>query len=73
MKEEIYQLIRNDVKLRIKMAVHLGVSDATVYLHAKRKANKLNDYFLVKILMLHTGLKEKEIFEESKLSKLKSL
>lgn len=65
-RDEIYHLIRNDLKLRIKMASHLDVSDATIYLHAKRKAPKLNDYNLVKILMDHTGKSEEEIFEPLK-------
>ncbi len=65
-RDDIYHLIRNDVKLRTKMAAHLEVSDATIYSHAKRKAPKLNDYNLVKILMEHTGKSEKEIFENQK-------
>lgn len=59
----ILHIIRNDVKLRIKMAAHLGVSDSTIYLHAKRNAPKLNDYGLIKIVMEHTGKTEEEIFE----------
>lgn len=62
-RDEIYHLIRNDVKLRMKMANHLEIAESTVYLHAKRKAPKLNDYNLVKILMDHTGKNEEEIFE----------
>jgi hypothetical protein len=65
-KEEIFHLIRNDVKLRIKMAAYSGVSDTTIYLHAKRKAPKLYDYNLVKIVMDHTGKSEEEIFETLK-------
>lgn len=62
-KDEIYHLIRNDVKLRMKMANHLEIAESTIYLHATRKAPKLNDYNLIKILMEHTGKSEDDIFE----------
>lgn len=63
LKNEIYHLIRNDLGLRQKMATYLGVGEATIYGHAVRKAPKLNDFFLVKILMEHTGKTEEEVFE----------
>ena len=63
MKNEIYTIIRNDVTLRRKIAVQLGVGDATVYGHAVRKAPKLNEYPIVRIIMQHTGKKEDEIFD----------
>jgi hypothetical protein len=67
-RDEIYHLIRNDVKLRMKMAEHLGVAESTIYLHAKRKAKKLSDYNLVRILMDHTGKSEEEIFTSETLN-----
>lgn len=67
-KDEIYHLIRNDVELRKKMANHLNVSDATIYLHATRKAPKLKDYNLIKIMMEHTGFDEAGIFKETEIT-----
>lgn len=63
MKNEIYTIIRNDVPLRRKIAVHLDVADSTVYGHAVRKAPKLNEYPIVRIIMDHTGKKEDEVFD----------
>lgn len=62
MKDEIYTIIRNDVPLRKKIAECLDISDQSVYGHAVRKAPKLNEYPVVKIIMEHTGKKEQEIF-----------
>ena len=63
MKNEIYTIIRNDVPLRKKIADHLGVTDSTVYGHAVRKAPKLNEYPIVRIIMEHTRKKEDEVFD----------
>lgn len=68
MKQEIYDIIRNDIPLRKKIAFSLGVENITVYGHAVRKSAKLIEYPIVKIIMDHTGKKENEIFE-NKLSK----
>lgn len=69
-RKEIYHLIRNDIKLRRKIADELGVTDTTVYGHAIREAPKLNGYPVIKIIMTHTGFKEDEIFEAKKLIKV---
>jgi FixJ family two-component response regulator len=71
MRQEIYDIIRNDVPLRKTIADYLGISDNTVYLHATRMAPKLNDFIIVKIIMKHTGKKEKEIFTEETLKFIK--
>lgn len=62
-KDEIYHLIRNDIKLRRKIADSIGVTDTSVYGHAVRKAPKLKDYFVIKTIMDHTGFDEQKIFE----------
>lgn len=62
-RNEIYHLIRNDIKLRREIADSLGVTDTTVYGHAVRKAPKLNDYNVVKTIMNYTGFCEKQVFE----------
>ena len=63
MRNEIYHLIRNDIPLRIKIANLLGITDASVYNSATRKAPRLTEYLVVKIIMKHTGKSEEEIFE----------
>jgi hypothetical protein len=65
-REEIYHLIRNDIKLRRDIADLLCVTDASVYGHAVRKAPKLKEYSVVRTIMIHTGFKENQIFEEEK-------
>lgn len=71
MKHEIYDIIRNNVPLRKSIADYLGVTDATVYGHAVRMAPKLNDFIVVKIIMKHTGKREKEIFTDETLNAIK--
>lgn len=71
MRQEIFDIIRNNVPLRKSIADYLGVTDSTVYGHAVRKAPKLNDFIIVKIIMKHTGKKEKEIFTEETLRAIK--
>jgi len=69
MKNEIYHLIRNDIPLRVKIARFLGITDASVYNSATRKAPRLTEYPVVKIIMEHTGKSEEEIFEKENLKK----
>lgn len=63
MKDEIYTIIRNDIPLRDKLRVVFGITDASVWRLASRKAPKLNEYPAVKVIMEHTGKKEEEIFD----------
>lgn len=69
MRDDIYTIIRNDVPLRKKIADHFNVRDQTIYEHAVRKAPKLNEYPVVKIIMEHTGKKEEDIFNMEPLKK----
>lgn len=71
-KKEIYKLIRNDTKLRRKIANELEVTDASVYGHAVREAPKLKEYPVVKIIMEHTGYSEDQIFDPKVKGKLQS-
>lgn len=63
LKDEIYQLIRHDWQLREVIANSLGVSEGTIYVYAKRKSQRLEHYFSVKLIMFHTSKTEKEIFK----------
>lgn len=64
MNNIIYQTIRTDVPLRKKIANYLDITDASVYNCAKRKAPRLKEYGVVRIIMAHTGKTEKEVFEQ---------
>lgn len=63
LKDEIYQLIRQDWQLREVIANSLGVSEGTIYAYAKRKSQRLEHYFSIKLIMFHTSKTEKEIFK----------
>lgn len=62
-RNEIFQKIRTDVPLRKKIASYLDITDASVYNSAVRKAPRLSEYPVIKIIMEHTGQNEEEIFE----------
>lgn len=62
-KDDVYQLIRKEWQLREVIANALGVSEGTIYAYAKRKSQRLEHYFSVKLIMLHTGKTEKELFK----------
>jgi hypothetical protein len=62
-KDEIYTIIRNDIPLRDKLRALFGITDASVWRLAARKAPKLMEYPAIKIIMEHTGKEEHEIFD----------
>jgi hypothetical protein len=64
LNEEIYHLIRNDWQLRQVIADILGVSETTIYGHAVRKSVRLEQYLVIKQLMLYTGKNDDQIFEK---------
>lgn len=70
-RNEIFDIIRNDVPLRKKIADYLGITDWTVYGHAVRKAPKLNDAIVVEIIKKHTGKSLEEIFTEETIEHVK--
>lgn len=71
MKQEIYDILRNNIPLRKDIADYLGVTDSTVYGHAVRNAPRLNDFIIIKIIMKHTGKNENEIFTDETLEFIK--
>ena len=65
--DEVITEIRNNIPLRKKIAEYLDVADSSVYAQAKRRAPKLNDYVIVKMIMEATGKTEKEVLNEEAL------
>lgn len=63
LEDDIYQLIRQDWQLREVIASALGVSEGTIYAYAKRKSQRLEHFFSIKLIMLHTNKTEKELFK----------
>lgn len=64
MKDEIYNLIRNNPQLRELIGKEMNVLESTVYTHAVRKAPCLEKKGVLRILTKATGLKEHELFEK---------
>lgn len=64
LKESIYLIIRNDIKLRELIAESLNIKETSVkdYAREKVKSKKLEDYRVVKIISDYTGFKEEELF-----------
>ena len=59
LSEEIKKIIRNDIPLRQKIAVQLGITQKTVYeyAHKKKREKALTRYpIVIDILKKHTGL-----------------
>jgi hypothetical protein len=64
LSEEIKQIIRNDIPLREKIAIQLGISQRTVYLYAceSKREKALTRYPIVLItIKKHTGLADNKI------------
>ena len=64
LSEEIKNIIRNDIPLRQKIAVQLGINQRTVYayVHKSEREKALIKYPIVlEILKKHTGLTESKI------------
>ena len=64
LKDEIYKLIRTDWEFREILSKILNVSSGTIYLHATRKAPKLEHYLVIKEIMKKTGKSEEQIFHQ---------
>lgn len=65
--DEVITEIRNNIPLRKKIAEYLDVADSSVYAQAKRKAPRLNDYVIVKIIMNQTGKLASEVVKSEAL------
>lgn len=64
LSEEIKNIIRNDIPLRQKIAIQLGITQKTVYeyAHKAKREKALTKYPIVlEILKKHTGLEESKI------------
>lgn len=64
LSEEIKHIIRNDIPLRKKIAIQLGIAQKTVYAYAQKKKREkaLTRYpIVIEILKKHTGMPESKI------------
>lgn len=64
LSEEIKHIIRNDIPLREKIAVQLGIAQKTVYeyAHKQKREKALTRYpIVIEILKKHTGMAESKI------------
>lgn len=64
LKDEIYNIIRNDIPLRAKIAAQLNIEVQSVYLLAVRRSTKFSLPFVLKIISEHTGKSKEELLEE---------
>jgi hypothetical protein len=55
LKEEVYQIIRNDIPLRHQIATALNIESNSVYIAAVRKSAKLSLPFIVDLIAKSTG------------------
>jgi predicted metal-dependent hydrolase len=70
LSEEIKHIIRNDIPLRKKIAVQLGIEQRTVYHYAatKKRERALTRYpIVIEILKKHTGFSESKILVKNKI------
>ena len=63
LKQEVYHLIRNDVKLREMIAEPLGIAESSVYTYAVRKSPTLQKPAVLNVIKKYTNKKETELFE----------
>lgn len=63
LKNEVYHLIRNDVRLRELIAEPLGIAESSVYMYARRKAPTLQKPAVLNVIKKYTNKKEIELFE----------
>ena len=64
LSEEIKHIIRNDIPLRQKIAIQLGITQKTVYeyAHKKKREKALTRYpIVIEILKKHTGMPDAKI------------
>jgi hypothetical protein len=61
LKDEIYNIIRNDIPLRDKIAKALNIEKDSVYGAAVRKSTKFSLPFVLKIISEHTGKTKEEL------------
>lgn len=63
LREDIYQIIRNDIPLRTKIADQLTIEVQSVYLLAVRQSTKFSLPVILEILEDHLGRNKEEILE----------
>jgi hypothetical protein len=63
LKDEIYDIIRNDIPLRTKIAEQLNIEVQSVYLSAVRKSTKFSLPIILEVISKHTGKPEKNLID----------
>lgn len=63
LKNEIYQIIRNDISLREKIGKALNIQRESVYTSAVRKAIKFDIPSVLDIISKHTGKSKEDLLE----------
>lgn len=63
LQKKIWDMLRADGKLRMKVAFALGVGEVAVFQAVKRGSDTLTKIAAIKAIEEYTGLKEDEIIE----------
>ncbi|TDO67094.1 hypothetical protein EV143_1325 [Flavobacterium chryseum] len=61
LKDEIYDIIRNDIPLRHKIGKQLNIEVQSVYQSAARKSTKFSLPIILEVISKHTGLPKEEL------------
>lgn len=61
LKDEIYNIIRNDIPLREKIAAQLNIQVQSVYLLAVRESTKFSLPFVLDIIAKHLGKPKEDL------------
>lgn len=62
LKPEIYLKIQQNTDLKRKLAELLGTTSKRIYFFAYRKADVLENYYVIKLLSNELNIKEDELF-----------
>lgn len=63
LKDEIYDIIRNDIPLRHKIGKQLNIEVQSVYDAARRKSTKFSLPIILEVISKHTGKLKEELID----------
>jgi len=64
LKDEIYNIIRNDIPLRHKIGKQLNIEVQSVYDSARRKSTKFSLPIILEVISKHTGKPKEDLIDE---------
>jgi hypothetical protein len=64
MRQEIFDLIREDLPLRQAIAMITGTTDNNIRVLCINSSKKLSEYNVVNVIKHHTGYKDNQIFKD---------